>query len=130
LSNGLFYVTAANEGKRNGRQLQEEAISGEARPFRSFQAGLRPPETPPKKFEFDSLNPKPRMLPEQTPWGSGLARLGFQARGKEVNDCAIQRFGSDHRRLLDVDLQKMKKQAVTAQVFPLFDRELGDELLI
>ena len=78
----------------------------------------------------EPLNAKPWMLAEQPPRGSRLARLCFQRRGKQVNHRAIEGFRGDHCRLLDIDLQKMQKQAVPAQLFPLFDRELGDELLI
>jgi hypothetical protein len=70
------------------------------------------------------------MLTEQPSWGPGFARLGFQGRGKQVNHRAIERFGGDHRGLFDVNLQKVKKEAVPAELLPLFDRELGDELLI
>ena len=70
------------------------------------------------------------MLAEQPSWGSGLARLGFQGCGKQVNHRAIKRFGGDHRGLFNVNLQEVKKQAMPAELLPLFDRELGDELLI
>lgn len=70
------------------------------------------------------------MLPEQTFGRARLARLRFQGGREQVNHRAIQGFGGDHGRLFDINFEEVEKQAVTAQLLPLFDTELRDESFV